>query len=210
MTIKNEKNLSKRHDRMFLFFFKVTIISTVKSWVHSWIFRFDWRLRIQYQRWVGGLNHENTCTQTQRQPCGSKFKWVWTTRLNPLDWEHHKSLCVLLSIYFTHHPSSDLRDPVTPELGLPCQLTVSSRAPSLKLCQHLSCGKAKERRVTCMWLQQKHRMQSEDRNSFRLPIFIPIPACLINISAGVWTDKYWGAILWTKMLSCICWGRFTG
>lgn len=37
----------------------------------------------------------------------------------PLGLGHQRSLCVLLSIYFTHHPSSGWDDPVTPQLGLP-------------------------------------------------------------------------------------------
>lgn len=37
----------------------------------------------------------------------------------PLDWGHQRSLCVLLSIYFTHHPSSGRGDPTTLQLGLP-------------------------------------------------------------------------------------------
>lgn len=37
----------------------------------------------------------------------------------PLGRGHQRSLCVLLSIYFTHHPSSGRDDPATLELGLP-------------------------------------------------------------------------------------------
>lgn len=52
----------------------------------------------------------------QAGPVGSEVKQPWTLHFG---WGHQKSLCVTLSIYFTHHPSSGWGDPVTPDLGLP-------------------------------------------------------------------------------------------
>lgn len=55
----------------------------------------------------------------------------------PLDWGHQRSLCVLLSIYFTHHPSSGQGDPVTLELGLPVRWLSIHEHGGLTLGQHL-------------------------------------------------------------------------
>lgn len=73
----------------------------------------------------------------------------------PLDWGHQRSLCMLLSIYFTHHPSSDRGDPLDPWARVTCQWTIFSQARALTLCQHLFCRKRSRKRGLILWEARK-------------------------------------------------------
>lgn len=80
------------------------------------IYLFEKRKMFEHSRSGRGLTHRKpTHKHMGRVQVGGQMA------LNslPLGRGHQRSLCVLLSIYFTHHPSSGRDDPATLELGLP-------------------------------------------------------------------------------------------
>lgn len=80
------------------------------------IYLFEKRKMFEHSRSGRGLTHRKpTHKHMGRVQVGGQMA------LNSLSLGrgHQRSLCVLLSIYFTHHPSSGRDDPATLELGLP-------------------------------------------------------------------------------------------